>query len=208
MISYSNLEYRFSAESVLRFPDWKTEKGSHALILGKSGSGKTTLLHLLGGLLAPTSGEIFVGVEPIHTLSGAARDAFRGRHFGFVFQRPHLIASLTVMENLKLAAYLAHTTVSNQEISSLLSDLGLAELANRKPYEISQGQAQRVGIARAVVNRPQVIFADEPTASLDDESCGAVLRLLLDQADRHQSTLIMATHDQRVKSSFTNHLML
>jgi putative ABC transport system ATP-binding protein len=119
-----------------------------------------------------------------------------------------LIASLTVMENLRLAAYLAHTSVSNQEIISLLSSLGLAELTNRKPFEISQGQAQRVGIARAVVNKPQVIFADEPTASLDDESCEAVLRLLVDQADRHQSTLIMATHDQRVKSSFTNHLML
>ena len=208
MIRFNHLEYSFSDDHTLQFPNWATEKGKHALILGKSGSGKTTLLHLLGGLLSPTTGEIFMSDTAIHSLKGHKLDKFRGKNFGFVFQKPHLISSLTVFENLKLTAYLSHVSVPDLEIHELLGSLDLERIANRMPHQISQGQAQRVSIARAVVNRPKVVFADEPTASLDDESCDRVLHLLLDQADQHQSTLIMATHDHRVKSSFSNQLML
>lgn len=208
MIRFSGLAYAFSSTASLSFPDWETASGQHALILGKSGSGKTTLLHLLGGLLSPSAGSILIDDTALHTMSGAKLDAYRGRHFGFVFQKPHLVAALSVLENLQLAAYLSQTKVTTQSMNQLLGSLGLKGVGHRKPFEISQGQAQRVSIARAVVHAPSIIFADEPTASLDDESCDQVLNLLLDQVKQHRATLIMATHDQRVKAAFSNQLLL
>lgn len=208
MIAVKNLSYQYPSGAVLNFPDWQTAKNEHALILGASGSGKTTFLHLLGGLLRPASGRIIIEGTAIQLLASTGLDRFRGAHIGFVFQQPHLLSSLTVRENVKLAVFLGKRPHKQELIDQVLEDLGIGDLANRKVHEISQGQAQRVAIARAVINRPDVILGDEPTASLDDESCAAVIRLLKDQADRYNATLIIATHDQRVKSEFQNRLML
>lgn len=208
MITVTNLSYQHSSGPVIRYPDWEVKKNDHALVLGASGSGKTTFLHLLGGLLRPATGAVTIERTEIHRLSAGKLDRFRGANFGFVFQNPHLLKSLTVKENIRLALYLGRRKQADDQIRNVLSELGIAELADRKIHEISQGQAQRVAIARAVINEPKVIFGDEPTASLDDESCAAVINLLQAEAKRHHATLVIATHDQRVKSQFQNQLTL
>lgn len=208
MLQVTNLSYVYGPESSLTFPDWEVEKQEHAVIIGPSGGGKTTLLHLLGGLLMPTSGQVNINGIRLDQLSSSKLDRFRGMYLGFVFQKPHLIPSLSVEENLKLATFFAKKSHMNDRIATVLSDLGIQELAGRSIHEISQGQAQRVAIARAVINEPDIIFGDEPTASLDDNSCTAVIDLLKDQAQRCRATLIIATHDQRVKSEFQNQLVL
>ena len=208
VLSVKGLSYHFAEGPYLHFPDWTVEKKQHSLILGPSGGGKTTLLHLASGLLKPTSGTVFLNDREIQTLSPSSLDRFRGAHVGFVFQKPHLLSSLTVRDNIRLATFFGRKTIHNQRIDEVLTELGIIELKNRKVHEISQGQAQRVAIARAVINHPDVIFGDEPTASLDDVSCDAVINLLKSQAEKCDATLIIATHDHRVKSRFKHQLTL
>lgn len=208
MIAIKDLMFSYSGDAELYFPDWELGEGSHALILGPSGCGKTTLLHLIGGLLRPSRGEIRIGQTEIQHLAGPALDKFRGAHVGFVFQKPHLIPSLSVLENVQLAAFLSGKPANDREVMNILEHLAIGDLARRKVHQISQGQAQRVAIARAVVNKPALIIGDEPTASLDDRSCMNVTKLLQSQATACNATLIIATHDQRLKSVFENRLVL
>lgn len=208
MISTSNLKYSFSEQAQLIYPDWKVGDNGHGLILGSSGSGKTTLLHLMSGLLQPTEGEVILDNTNISLMKPLQMDRFRGENVGLVFQKPHLISALSVVDNIKLAAYLGGKSGQKERINDLLDSLGLSELGNRKISEISQGQAQRVSIARALINKPKVIFGDEPTASLDDKSCNQVIDLLQEQANKFGATLILATHDHRVKPHFSNKLEL
>lgn len=207
MLSIHQLNHSFGDTS-LNYPDWEVKEKGQALILGNSGSGKTTLLHLIGGLMKPTSGKVSIDGQNLAELSGGRLDKFRGRNIGIVFQRPHLVRSLTVGENLALTQLLGGFRKYGHKIDELLENLGIEELKKRKVHQISQGQAQRVAIARAVVNSPKLLLADEPTASLDDASCTRVINLLKDQAKEHGSTLIVATHDQRVKSQFEYQLSL
>ena len=208
MISVTNLSHTFSDGTALKFPDWEVPKGQHSLILGPSGGGKTTFLHLLSGLLLSQNGTIIIEGENIASMKTKQLDQFRGQHIGFVFQKPHLIKGLTVYENILLAPFFAKKSQHKNQIEQVLSDLGIDQIKGKKINEISQGQAQRVAIARAVINQPDVIFGDEPTASLDDESCQAVIELLKNQANQCNATLIIATHDSRVKSEFENQLVL
>ena len=207
MLSIRNVAHAFGATE-LSYPDWQVAKGDHSVILGNSGSGKTTLLHLLGGLMPPKSGEILIDGQDMSHLSGGKLDRFRGQNIGIVFQRPHLVRSLTIEENLALSMMLGKSKIIQSRIEGLLDSLGILDLKNRKIHQISQGQAQRVSIARAVINSPKILLADEPTASLDDDSCSRVIELLKEQAKANDSTLIVATHDQRVKSEFENQLSL
>lgn len=208
MITTSNLKYSFNASSQLTFPDWEVLDGEHGLILGPSGCGKTTFLHLLSGLIKPTFGSIQYDEVAINDLGPREMDQFRGENIGLVFQKPHLIAALTVRQNIQLATFFGKKPEQNEQIEGLLESLGLVDLVDRKINEISQGQAQRVAIARALINSPKVIFGDEPTASLDDASCEKVIQLLQEQAEKHNATLVLATHDHRVKSHFSNQLQL
>ena len=208
MIQIKQLRHRYDKETSLHLPDWQAAKGEHWLLLGPSGSGKTTCLHLLAGLLRPEQGEIHIAGEAIHSLSGTAMDQFRARHIGIVFQRPHLLAHLNIADNLRLAQYLAELPQSMDRIRSVLEDLGLGGLEHRRPAQLSQGQLQRVSLARAVLNRPALLLADEPTANLDDTHCQQVLTLLKKQATTNQATLVIATHDQRVKNAFEHRLNL
>lgn len=207
-IKTSSLRYAFPDGQLLEFPDWEIEKEHDAVILGRSGSGKTTLLHLLAGLLTPTSGEVEVDGLSINKMTTADLDVFRRKQVGIVFQQPHLIKSLSVLENLRLAMYLAQTKPDDGWIEQILEQLDLQEIKGRNVKKISQGQAQRVAIARAVINRPSVLFGDEPTASLDDENCERVIDLLKREARFCKATLIVATHDQRVKNQFDQQLQL
>lgn len=208
MVEIRDLVYRYDHQTSIQYPNWKVQSGEHALILGGSGSGKTTLLHLLAGLLKTQEGEISIGGESMHTLSGQKLDAFRGKNIGLIFQQPHLLKSLNVQDNLRLAQYTAGLSQDIQRIKSVLEDLNLGEKLKSKVYELSQGQQQRVAIARAVLNKPLVIMADEPTASLDDENADAVLDMLEKQATSNKASLIIATHDSRVKAKISKTLEL
>lgn len=207
MLELKNLKFSYGGAPI-QYPDWKVDSNGKALILGTSGSGKTTLLHLICGLLKPAEGTVSINSQSLTALSQRKLDRFRGENIGIVFQRPHLIKSLSVLENLALAAHLSGKKIPRSKYDDTLASLNISELKNRKAHELSEGQAQRVSIARAVIHDPVVLAADEPTASLDDQNCESVLSLLQKQAHEHNSILIIATHDHRIKSAFTNQLEL
>jgi ABC-type lipoprotein export system ATPase subunit len=141
-------------------------------------------------------------------MSGAARDRWRGRSIGLVLQQPHLIPGLSVAGNLEAARYCAGLPKDPKKVREVLGALGVESFARRPVHALSQGQAQRVAVARAVVNRPMLILADEPTASLDDEHAQAVYHLLEESAGRTEATLVVVTHDQRLRDLIPNHLAL
>ncbi|WP_333819712.1 ABC transporter ATP-binding protein [Ohtaekwangia sp.] len=208
MISVHNLSFHYTAGNAIRFPDFTVAKGEHCLLLGESGSGKTTLLHLLGGLLRHYTGSVQVDHTELSQLSETSLDRFRGQHIGFIFQRNHLIPALTVEKNLMMAPYLAGIRINEERITEVLSGLGLTEKRKSSVTQLSHGQAQRVAIARAVLNKPSIIFADEPTSALDDKNCDRVIHLLMDVASQNQSTLLVATHDQRLKEKISKQIRL
>jgi putative ABC transport system ATP-binding protein len=184
---------------VLALEAWRVEPGARALILGPSGSGKTTLLHLLAGLINPTRGIVRVLGEDLGKLAARARDRFRGRRIGIVFQTLHLVPVLDVLGNLRLTAFLAGTSPAESELLTLLEQLEIAEKRHARSFDLSQGEAQRVAIARALVNRPDLLLADEPTSALDDANCARVLALLEGAAAAAGATLLIATHDGRLQ---------
>lgn len=204
MISIQAVSHSYVPSMPISFKDWQINKGEQWLLLGDSGSGKTTLLHILTGILKPQSGKVIMNDTAIYELSAKALDQFRGRHIGIVFQKPHLIKSLTVNENLLLAQNFAHLPENQERINEVLESLAIADKKKAFPNELSQGQLQRVSIARAVINKPELLIADEPTSSLDDRNAHAVLELLLQQSALNQATLVVATHDKRVKDAFTH----
>jgi len=208
MITVTDLSFSYTASRMLAFPAFSINKGDHCLLLGQSGSGKTTLLHLLGGLLRGYLGSISMEGTELSTLSESALDAFRGKNIGFVFQKNHLISALTVEKNLMMAPFLSGIAFQEDRMVQVMEQLGIVELRKSKVTEISQGQAQRVAIARAVLNNPSVILADEPTSALDDTSCASVIDLLLSVANENNATLIVATHDQRLKDKISKQVML
>jgi putative ABC transport system ATP-binding protein len=208
MFTLRELKHAYRGREVLNVPAWKVEQGAHCLVLGPSGSGKTTLLHILGGILKPSAGRATVAGQEIGALPAAELDRFRGQHIGIVLQRLHLVPSLTVTENLVLAQYLSGLPQDRQRVRIVLAGLGLADKARARPHELSHGQAQRVAIARAVVNRPRLLLADEPTSNLDDGNCEQALALLTEQARVCGATLVIATHDQRIKARLPRHFVL
>jgi putative ABC transport system ATP-binding protein len=195
----TGIDHRYGSERAVRIDSWRAAAGDQWLLAGPSGSGKTTLLHILAGLTTPTSGRVVVGGTDVGTLSGSARDRWRGRTVGVVPQRLHLIAALDVAANLALAQHLAGLPVDGDRIRELLQAVGIAELSHRFPRTLSHGQAQRVAISRAAVNRPALLLADEPTANLDDAHAAAALELLRGQAIATGATLVVASHDARVR---------
>ena len=208
MIEVSGLSYGYSSGERIRFDDFEIRKGAQWLLLGESGSGKTTLLHLMSGLLTSQQGRITIQGTDITLLSESKLDHFRGANMGFVFQKNHLINALTVRKNLLMAPFLAGLKQDEGRVEEVLKELALEEKGDSRINELSQGQAQRVAIARAVLNKPTVIFADEPTSALDDRSCERVIKLLLNAAQTNHATLVVATHDQRLKSIIPTQLVL
>jgi putative ABC transport system ATP-binding protein len=208
VLGLAGLARAYGSRIAVQISSWTVAAGQHSLILGPSGSGKTTLLHLIAGLLRPSRGRVFVAGQDLNALTPAELDAFRGKTIGIVLQRLHLIAALTVRDNLRLACTLARLPPDPARIDALIADLGLAALAGARPSRLSEGEAQRVAIARAVVNRPALILADEPTSALDDANCAAVLALLRAQAEASGATLVIATHDARLQPFFQHRLEL
>jgi putative ABC transport system ATP-binding protein len=208
MLEIRDLRHEYGGRAVLSVPAWTVAQGGASLVLGPSGSGKSTLLAAIAGLLLPTSGSVLVAGQSITSLASAERDRFRARNLGLVLQTLHLIAVLTVRENLRLVQRIAGTFPDEARLDEVLGSLGIAELASRKARDISVGEAQRVAIARAVVNRPKLILADEPTSALDDANCEKAIALLADQAKNCGATLVVATHDQRIRARFDSRLEL
>jgi ABC-type lipoprotein export system ATPase subunit len=204
MISIKNLKYAYSGEKTLIFPDFDCKKGEQMLILGQSGCGKSTLLQLLGGILTSQQGEIIINQQSVHVLKNKNLDVFRGKNIGFIFQQHHFLSALTVEENLLLAQSMAGAKKDKTQIHTLLERLNIADKSKSKPDALSIGEQQRVAIARAIVHRPAVILADEPTSALDDKNTKEVIALLKEQAQKHESTLIIVTHDQRLKENFVD----
>lgn len=202
MISTRQLAYRHAGGPGLRFDDIDVAQGGVLLLQGASGSGKSTWLALAAGLLCPGEGDMRVAGQSIKALRKVAGDAWRARTIGFLPQKLHLSAALTVHGNLAMAQWAAGEVQDEQRITEALSALGVQDLAQRKPAQLSGGQAQRVALARAVLLKPRVILADEPTASLDDEAAAASLALLQATARRQGATLVIATHDARVTAFF------
>ena len=198
MLLTEDLSYRYPGGETLRFPDLDCPDGQTRLLLGQSGSGKTTLLQLLAGLRQPASGQVVVNGQDLSQLSGQARDRFRGRHIGLVFQTPHFLRALSVRENLRIAQQLAGEPADDRRIADLLDRLDIGHKATSLPSRLSVGQQQRAAIARAVINQPALILADEPTSALDDTNARAVADLLREQAAAVNATLLIVTHDNRL----------
>ena len=202
MIRTRQLSYSYPKGPTLTFPDVEVPQGGVLLLGGPSGSGKSTWLALAAGLLCPGEGDMSVAGQSLKALRKVAGDAWRARTIGFLPQKLHLSAALTVHDNLAMAQWAAGQEQDEQRITEALSALGVQDLAQRKPAQLSGGQAQRVALARAVLLKPRVILADEPTASLDDEAAAASLALLQATASRQGATLVIATHDARVAAFF------
>ena len=208
MISVRGLAHRYESAEALRLPQWTVAQGERWAVLGPSGSGKSTLLHVVAGLVRPTEGEVEVSGESLRKLDGVRLDRWRGATVGIVLQALHLVRHLSVRDNLRLAQFMAQLPQDDLRIQDTLAALGVADKAARRPPELSQGERQRVAIARAVVNRPKLLLADEPTANLDDAAAALAVDLLAEQAARHGATLVVATHDARVKAKFRERLEL
>lgn len=202
MISLKSVAHQYTPQQNIRFEDWQIDAGSQWLLLGASGSGKSTLLHILTGILKPAQGNVTIKGTSIYDLSAKELDQFRGRNIGIIFQRPHLIKSLSISENLVIAQSFANLPTDLERVNEVLNALGIADKKNAYPDQLSQGQLQRVSIARAVINKPALLIADEPTSSLDDNNAQIVLELLMQQSGANQATLVVATHDKRVKDAF------
>ncbi len=208
MLHISQVALGYHHQAVLQFDGLELPQGGECLITGPSGSGKTTLLYAIAGLIRVMSGRITIAGTDITQLSEAKLDQFRGQQIGMIFQTLHLVRSLSVLDNLLLASYVTGLPAQRQRALELLAQLGIAEKTNALPEALSQGQAQRVAIARAVLQRQSLILADEPTSSLDDASCAAVIGLIRQAARENGATLLISTHDRRVMEHFSQVIQL
>lgn len=208
MIELSNIRHRYGDRMVLDLPSFQLSAGEECLILGESGSGKTTLLHILAAILNPSEGVVKIGGIRLNELKGNALDRFRGQNIGMVLQKLHLITPISVLQNLLLAQALSGRPTDESAAMKLLDNLGIAPLRKSKPTELSHGQAQRLAIARAVINQPKLLIADEPTSNLDDRHAEEALQVLRSQAHACGAALVLATHDARVKAHIGRRLEL
>ncbi|WP_235298071.1 ABC transporter ATP-binding protein [Portibacter marinus] len=208
MIKASNISFAYNESTRFDFPDIECPPKASCLIIGKSGVGKTTLLHILGGVLKPDQGSVLIGDADLSKLDGTKLDKYRGKNIGIVFQKPHFISSLNILENLLLTQNLAGVRMSKSDILMVLKSLEIEDRAYSKPSKLSQGELQRASVARAVMNQPKLILADEPTSALDDESCEQVLHLLQNTAREMGAALVIVTHDGRLKELIDHQIVL
>ncbi len=198
MIQTRQLTYTYPGGTALQFPDIDVAQGTVLLLSGPSGCGKSTWLALVAALVAPSGGTLTVAGQTLDAMKNIAADAWRARAIGFLPQKLHLSVALTVRQNLAMAQWAAGQTQDDRRIDAVLQSLAVHDLADRKPGQLSGGQAQRVALARAVLLQPQVLLVDEPTASLDDAAAADAVGLLLRTASAQGATLVIATHDARV----------
>ena len=194
MITAKNIKKKYNDQEVLRGIDLKIDKNEFVVILGASGSGKSTLLNILSGLEKSDSGEVVYDNESISDYSEKQLTKFRKDKIGFVFQQYYLLNNLTVEQNVKVGANLAN----NKEYVDIIKELGLEDRLSKYPNELSGGEQQRVSIARALAKKPTVLFLDEPTGALDEETGRKILEYLLKLKDKSHFTMIMVTHNENI----------
>jgi ABC-type lipoprotein export system ATPase subunit len=208
LVEVSSAAAQYGTSTPIHLPDIRLAAKQHTLLLGPSGSGKSTLLSVIAGIQQTIAGSISVNGQALEKLSTAERDRLRGSTIGFIMQRLHLIAALNVRDNLALTQRLAGMAVDRHFIEHTAASLGVADKLDRYPGQLSQGEAQRVAIARTLMNKPKLILADEPTSALDDINAEKAILLLLNHANEAGATLLVATHDSRIKQHFNNVITL
>lgn len=185
----------------LRHVSFSMEKGEFAAVVGESGSGKSTLLNCIGGLDTPTSGQIFLSGEDLFGMKERERTIFRRRNIGFIFQSFHLIPELDVEQNLVFPLLLDHQKPEKEKVEEMLEVLGIADRRRHLPGQLSGGQQQRVAIGRALIARPAIVLADEPTGNLDSKNSQDVMELLLRASQYYRQTVLMITHNRNLTPS-------
>ena len=193
-------EYGFGDNKViaLNHVSFSVEEGEFVTILGPSGSGKSTLLHLLGGVDKPTSGKVYIGGQSIYEMKERELTAFRRREIGQIYQFYNLIPVLNVEENICLPMLLDHRQAERKDLDELLESLGLTERVNHLPSELSGGQQQRVAIGRALISKPKLILADEPTGNLDQKNSREIIKLFRELNEKYGQTILLITHDEKI----------
>lgn len=202
MIDIKGIKKSFGSLQVLKGIDLHIDKGEIVSIVGPSGAGKTTLLQIIGTLDKPDSGTIKVDSVDVSSLSSAKLSDFRNKHIGFVFQFHQLLPEFTSIENIMIPAYIggASKSEAKKRAKELLDFMGLADRASHKPAELSGGEKQRVAVARALINNPAVILADEPSGSLDSKNKAELHQLFFDLRDKFGQTFVIVTHDETLAS--------
>jgi len=200
MIQATNIVKRFGDLEVLRGVDLTVKSGEIVSIVGASGAGKTTLLQILGTLDVPDSGEVSVDGESTSGLSRRELSAFRNAHMGFVFQFHRLLPEFNALENVLMPAWIAGAPQreSRERAAQLLDDLGLGHRLDHNPSELSGGEQQRVAVARALMNQPSVLLADEPSGNLDSENAAKLHDLFFELRERHGQTIVLVTHNEQL----------
>ena len=202
MINVKHIRKSFGSLEVLKNIDLTIQKGEIVSIVGPSGAGKTTLLQIIGTLDRPDTGSVFIDGIDTTTLSQKKLSDFRNRHIGFVFQFHQLLPEFTAIENIMIPAYIAgvNTKEARRRAEELLQFMGLSDRAKHKPNELSGGEKQRVAVARALINNPDVILADEPSGSLDSKNKEELHQLFFDLRDKYGQTFVIVTHDEGLAS--------
>lgn len=198
MIEVKNIHKSFGDLEVLKGVNLRVKQGEIVAIVGKSGAGKTTLLQLIGTLDRPTNGQVLIDGTDVFTLNDTQLAAFRNKHIGFIFQFHQLLPEFTALENVCIPAMIAREKVADYQTRAkqLLTDLGLADRMEHKPNELSGGEKQRVAAARALMMKPSIILADEPTGSLDEKNKRELSELLLHLREQYGQTILLVTHDK------------
>lgn len=207
-IKTTALSFAYPDGDAFAFPSLALAAGESLLVTGPSGSGKTTFLHILSGFLSPHKGDVFIEGTDIYRLGERARDAFRGKNIGIVFQQHHFVRALSALDNVLLAWQAVGEVPDEARAREAMDRLGLGAKLKAKPHDLSQGEQQRLSIIRGIVQRPALLLADEPTSALDDSNAQEVARQLITLAADFNSALVVVTHDQRLKNVFPHTLDL
>jgi lipoprotein-releasing system ATP-binding protein len=200
MLKAVQIKKTYGELQVLKGVDIEINEGEIVCIVGSSGAGKSTLLHILGTLDAPDSGEIFLNNIALHNLKNKKLADFRNHHIGFVFQFHHLLPEFTALENVCIPSWIAGNSKKQTELQAieLLTTLGLKDRLNNKPQALSGGEQQRVAVARALINKPAIVFADEPTGNLDSVHAKELHELFVDLRNKFKQTFLIVTHNEEM----------
>ncbi len=210
-IRLKDVHHRYPKSQVtLSIPHWEVQTGDKVFLHGPSGTGKTTLLNLLAGVLQPESGEIALLDQPFSSLPTRKRDKFRAKHIGVVFQQFNLVPHLSVLKNIRLAAYFADNKASvDSKAAAMINALRLPpEVLNQSAGSLSVGQQQRVAIARALINEPEILLVDEPTSALDTDARDAFMNMLTALCETQNTTLIFVSHDKSLEKYLSSSVSL